>query len=211
MWSGGRANGAARRAASRGRGRFQQREGGGACRAGVWCALLVDEEGSHKSIYFFLFHTSTWTLSLQAFSSYSPSIFLCVAPSTSPTSTHITLPNMESKQKDVISSPLNPAHYFAYASAAYLFSLSLPLLLFPRVLLLLSTPRGAAGQATNEAGNAAQNSVSALGPELTPIERFASYAWGMTMITLAVTAIVQVSGLDDESEGSRHSADECTS
>lgn len=105
-----------------------------------------------------------------------------------------------------LASPLNPSHYFAYAASGYLFLLSFPLLAFPRVLLLLSTPRGAAGQAVAPppggaaaapgAGgpDAAQNvGVSALGPELTPIERFASYAWGMSMISLALMTVVQVS------------------
>ena len=48
------------------------------------------------------------------------------------------------------------------------------------------------GQPTD--GGAAQSQgVSALGPELTPIERFASYAWGSAMLSLSALALVQVS------------------
>lgn len=98
---------------------------------------------------------------------------------------------------DTLASAYNPSHYYAYASAAYLTLLSIPLLSFPRVLLLLSTPRGAAGQAQagqpTDGGAAQSQGVSALGPELTPIERFASYAWGSAMLSLSALALVQVS------------------
>lgn len=94
-----------------------------------------------------------------------------------------------------LASKYNPSHYFAYASASYLFLLSLPLLLFPRILLLISTPRGAAGQAgdTPDQGASAGAGVSALGPELTPIERQLAYAWGLAQITLGLISLVLVS------------------
>lgn len=95
-----------------------------------------------------------------------------------------------------LSSPFNPAHYFAYASSAYLFLQSVPLLAFPRILLLLSTPRGAVGQATGD-GQDGASAVSKLGPTLTPIEQFTSFAWGLAMITLALISIVQVSILNE--------------
>ena len=111
---------------------------------------------------------------------------------------------------DSLSSVYNPAHYFAYASSIYLTLLSMPLLLFPRVLLLLSTPRGAAGQAPAAQAPAAQDpsqaagagagapasqGVSALGPELTPIERFASYGWAMAMISLSLMVLTQTGSI----------------
>ena len=81
----------------------------------------------------------------------------------------------------------------------------MPLLLFPRVLLLLSTPRGAAGQAPAAqdpsqaagagAGAPASQGVSALGPELTPIERFASYGWAMAMISLSLMVLTQTGSI----------------
>lgn len=91
---------------------------------------------------------------------------------------------------DALSSPTNPSHWFAYASAAYLFVLSLPLLLFPRLLLILSTPRGAAGQASQGKLNAGSDPVSAIGPELTPLERYSSYSNAITMLTLASMILV---------------------
>ncbi|SAM81683.1 uncharacterized protein UBRO_03210 [Ustilago bromivora] len=97
---------------------------------------------------------------------------------------------MEASKKDEaidVSSPSNPAHWYAYASSAFLIFLSLPLLLFPRLLLLLSTPRGAFGQPahTND-----QSSVSAIGPQLTPLERYASHTNAISM--LAMTALILV-------------------
>ncbi|CAO1621885.1 unnamed protein product [Sympodiomycopsis kandeliae] len=104
-----------------------------------------------------------------------------------------------SKPAESLSSAFNPSHYFAYASAAYLTLLSVPLLAFPRVLLLLSTPRGAAGQAqaagAADGGAAQSQGVSALGPELTPIERFASYSWGTAMLGLSALALVQTGAI----------------
>lgn len=79
----------------------------------------------------------------------------------------------------------------SYASAGYLILQSIPLLFFPRILLLLSTPRGAVGQAGGEDADA--SATSRLGPTLTPIEQFTSFSWGLSMITLALTTIIQVS------------------
>lgn len=78
----------------------------------------------------------------------------------------------------------------SYASAGYLILQSIPLLFFPRILLLLSTPRGAVGQAGGEDADA--SATSRLGPTLTPIEQFTSFSWGLSMITLALTTIIQV-------------------
>lgn len=95
----------------------------------------------------------------------------------------------KSKRDDVdaLSSPSNPAHYFAYAASAFLITLSLPLLLFPRMLLLLSTPRGAVGQAASDADRSA---VSAIGPELTPLERYASHTNALGMLAIAALILV---------------------
>lgn len=93
---------------------------------------------------------------------------------------------------EAIASRYNRAHYYAYASAGYMVLLSIPLLAFPRILLLLSAPRGAVGQATGD-GEDGASIVSKLGPSLTPIEQFTSFAWGFSMIILAFITIVQVS------------------
>ncbi|CAO1624701.1 unnamed protein product [Parajaminaea phylloscopi] len=93
-----------------------------------------------------------------------------------------------------LGSKYNPAHYYAYASAGYMTLLSIPLLAFPRILLLLSTPRGAVGQATGD-GEQAASAVSMLGPTLTPIEQFTSFSWGISMITLALITIVQTGAI----------------
>ncbi len=95
----------------------------------------------------------------------------------------------KSKREDVdaLSSPSNPAHYFAYAASAFLIALSLPLLLFPRMLLLLSTPRGAVGQAASDADRSA---VSAIGPQLTPLERYASHTNALGMLAIAALILV---------------------
>lgn len=113
-----------------------------------------------------------------------------------------TTPTMEASRAapvEKIASQWNPPHLYAAASATYLTLLSIPLLAFPRVLLLLSTPRGAAGQAQSaqaaDGGAAAGQGVSALGPELTPIERFASYAWGSAMLALSALALVQTGAI----------------
>ncbi|KAJ9475074.1 hypothetical protein PHBOTO_005149 [Pseudozyma hubeiensis] len=89
---------------------------------------------------------------------------------------------------DAISSPSNPAHWYAYASSAFLISLSLPLLLFPRLLLLLSTPRGAVGQPTNSSTD--QNAISAIGPELTPLERYGSHTNAISMLAMSALILV---------------------
>ncbi|PWY96945.1 hypothetical protein BCV70DRAFT_93351 [Testicularia cyperi] len=91
---------------------------------------------------------------------------------------------------DALSSPSNPAHWYAYASAAYLTLLSLPLVLFPRLLLILSTPRGAAGQAVHDGAKAGHDPVSAIGPELTPLERFGSYSNAISMLAVAAMVLI---------------------
>ncbi|KIS70155.1 uncharacterized protein UMAG_05226 [Mycosarcoma maydis] len=88
---------------------------------------------------------------------------------------------------DAISSRSNPAHWYAYASSAFLISLSLPLLLFPRLLLLLSTPRGAVGQPNTSSD---QDVMSAIGPQLTPLERYGSYANAISMLAIAALLLV---------------------
>lgn len=98
---------------------------------------------------------------------------------------------MESKKRDeaidALSSPSNPAHWYAYASSAFLISLSLPLLLFPRLLLLLSTPRGAVGQ---PAQTQDQSAVSAIGPQLTPLERYGSHTNAISMLAMSALILV---------------------
>lgn len=89
---------------------------------------------------------------------------------------------------DTISSPSNPAHWYAYAASAFLISLSVPLLLFPRLLLLLSTPRGAVGQAAQSQTD--QSAVSAIGPQLTPLEYYGSYTNAISMITISALILV---------------------
>ncbi|CDS02107.1 uncharacterized protein SPSC_05927 [Sporisorium scitamineum] len=89
---------------------------------------------------------------------------------------------------DAISSPSNPAHWYAYASSAFLVSLSLPLLLFPRLLLLLSTPRGAVGQPSQSQSD--QNAISAIGPDLTPLERYGSHTNAISMLAMAALILV---------------------
>ncbi|SPO26123.1 uncharacterized protein UTRI_02399 [Ustilago trichophora] len=95
-----------------------------------------------------------------------------------------------SKREDIdaISSPSNPAHWYAYASSAFLVILSLPLLLFPRLLLLLSTPRGAVGQPAHS--QADQSAVSAIGPQLTPLERYGSHTNAISMLAMAALVLV---------------------
>lgn len=88
---------------------------------------------------------------------------------------------------DAISSPSNPAHWYAYAASGFLVTLSLPLLLFPRLLLLLSTPRGAVGQAASQAD---QSAVSAIGPQLTPLERYGSHTNAISMLAMAALVLV---------------------
>ncbi|CBQ72427.1 conserved hypothetical protein [Sporisorium reilianum SRZ2] len=89
---------------------------------------------------------------------------------------------------DALSSPSNPAHWYAYAASAFLITLSLPLLLFPRLLLLLSTPRGAVGQPSHSSAD--QNAISAIGPDLTPLERYASHANAIAMLAIAALVLV---------------------
>ncbi|EPQ29396.1 uncharacterized protein PFL1_03151 [Pseudozyma flocculosa PF-1] len=90
---------------------------------------------------------------------------------------------------DALASPTNPAHWYAYAAAGYLVTLSMPLLLFPRLLLILSTPRGAAGQAAIGT-DAAQDAIAAIGPDLTPLERYNSYTNAIGMIAMAVLVLI---------------------
>lgn len=91
---------------------------------------------------------------------------------------------------DAISSPSNPAHWYAYASAAFLVSLSLPLLLFPRLLLLLSTPRGAVGQPSGSSDHEQHDAISAIGPQLTPLERYGSHTNALSMLAMAALILV---------------------
>ncbi|SNX84667.1 uncharacterized protein MEPE_03376 [Melanopsichium pennsylvanicum] len=95
--------------------------------------------------------------------------------------------NKREEAMDAISSPTNPAHWYAYASSAFLISLSLPLLLFPRLLLLLSTPRGAVGQSAHMHD---QSAVSAIGPQLTPLERYGSHTNAISMLAMAALILV---------------------
>ncbi|EST08434.1 hypothetical protein PSEUBRA_001847 [Kalmanozyma brasiliensis GHG001] len=88
---------------------------------------------------------------------------------------------------DALSSPTNPAHWYAYASSLYLILLSLPLLLFPRLLLLLSTPRGAVGQPSSSNDG---NAISAIGPELTPLERYGSHSNAISMLAMAALILI---------------------
>jgi len=90
---------------------------------------------------------------------------------------------------DTLSSPTNPAHWYAYASSLFLISLSLPLLLFPRLLLLLSTPRGAVGQ-PNTSNSNDQSAVSAIGPQLTPLERYGSHTNAISMLAMAALILI---------------------
>ncbi|KAN0064603.1 hypothetical protein ACQY0O_002232 [Thecaphora frezii] len=91
---------------------------------------------------------------------------------------------------DALSSPTNPAHWFAYAASTYLVVLSLPLLLFPRLLLVLSTPRGAVGQSATAAEGASESAMSALGPDLTSLERYSSYTNAIGMLAIATLVLV---------------------
>jgi hypothetical protein len=96
---------------------------------------------------------------------------------TSPPNYAIRTAKMEEKRAppeaiDAMSSPSHPAHWFAYASAGYLTLLSVPLLLFPRVLLLVS---------------AASRRVPA---ELTPFERYGACANALSMVALAALVLV---------------------
>lgn len=99
---------------------------------------------------------------------------------------------MEARKRDdaidALSSPSNPAHWYAYASSAFLVMLSVPLLLFPRLLLLLSTPRGAVGQPAQSQTD--QSGVSAIGPHLTPLERYGSHTNAISMLAMAALILV---------------------
>ncbi|KAJ1020683.1 hypothetical protein NDA16_004075 [Ustilago loliicola] len=95
--------------------------------------------------------------------------------------------NKRDEAIDALSSPSNPAHWYAYASSAFLISLSLSLLLFPRLLLLLSTPRGAIGQPGHSND---QSAVSAIGPQLTPLERYGSHTNAISMLAMAALILV---------------------
>ena len=93
------------------------------------------------------------------------------------------------KAADPLASPTNPAHWFAWSVSGYLTLLSLPLLLFPRLLLILSTPRGAAGQAETP-GPGAGDAVGAIGPDLTPLERYCSYSNAVAMLAIAAFLLI---------------------